>query len=174
MDLYKSIIPQVVKHSPNCVLIIVTNPGIDLGKNSSNTDLKFNLIAVDIMTYVAWKVSGFPPHKVIGTGTILESARFRHLLADRLGVWARNIHAYIIGEQGPNSSKQQHTSTTSYKIIINAQPVDLFIGSLLTSDNAPRLYRTLYNQIMLFSCCCCVCAGNSFRMTLRYGVCTVI
>lgn len=57
------------------------------------------------MTYVAWKISGFSPYRVIGTGTILESAKFRYLLAGRLGVWAKNIHAYIIGEQGPSSSK---------------------------------------------------------------------
>lgn len=57
------------------------------------------------MTYVAWKLSGFTPYKVIGTGTILESARFRYSLAHRLGVCTKNVHAYVIGEQGPNSSK---------------------------------------------------------------------
>lgn len=54
--IFKNIIPEVIKHSPNCVLVIVTNP-------------------VDVMTLVAWKMSGLPQHRVIGTGTMLETAR---------------------------------------------------------------------------------------------------
>lgn len=89
------------------------------------------LFIVDIMTYVAWKLSGFPPHRVIGTGTVLQTARFRQLLAERLGIWPKNVHAYIIGEQGSNSSKYRIEKTiiiiiiylyTSYNLF------DLFIG----------------------------------------------
>ncbi|GCC25453.1 hypothetical protein chiPu_0003863 [Chiloscyllium punctatum] len=81
---YKEIIPQLVKHSPNAVLLIVTNP-------------------VDIMTYVAWKLSGFPKHRVIGTGTDLDTARFRFLLGAKLRINPVSVHAYIIGEQGDES-----------------------------------------------------------------------
>lgn len=79
--IFKSIIPQVVAHNQTCILLVVTNP-------------------VDILTYVTWKISGFPKEKVIGSGTVLDTARFRYLLADHAGVDARNIHAYVMGEHG--------------------------------------------------------------------------
>ncbi|XP_067850224.1 L-lactate dehydrogenase A chain-like [Heptranchias perlo] len=82
--IYKDIIPQVVKQSPAAVLLIVTHP-------------------VDIMTYVAWKLSGFPKHRVIGTGTNLDTARFRFLLGTKLQINPISVHAYIIGEQGDES-----------------------------------------------------------------------
>lgn len=63
------------------------------------------MFLVDIMTYVAWKLSSFPPHRVIGSGTILESARFRYLVSQRLGVAPEIVQAYIIGEHGKNSGK---------------------------------------------------------------------
>lgn len=55
---------------------------------------------VDILTYVTYKLSGFPKNKVIGSGTVLDSARFRYLLGDHTGVDPRNVHAYILGEHG--------------------------------------------------------------------------
>lgn len=55
---------------------------------------------VDIMTHVAWKLSGLPKERVIGSGTTLDSARLRHVLANKLDVDARNIHAYVLGEHG--------------------------------------------------------------------------
>jgi L-lactate dehydrogenase len=55
---------------------------------------------VDALTYVALKLSGFPAERVIGSGTILDTARFRYLLSQHFGVDARSIHAYIIGEHG--------------------------------------------------------------------------
>jgi len=55
---------------------------------------------VDILTYVTYKLSGFPKNKVIGSGTVLDTARFRYLLSEHVKVDARNVHAYIIGEHG--------------------------------------------------------------------------
>lgn len=55
---------------------------------------------VDILTYSTWKFSGFPRERVIGSGTSLDSARFRQALAELVGVDARNVHAYILGEHG--------------------------------------------------------------------------
>ncbi len=83
-DIFKHIIPQLVKYSPDCVLLIVSNP-------------------VDILTYVAWKISGFPKHRVIGSGTMLDSSRFRFLLSERLHISPRSVHGYIIGEHGDSS-----------------------------------------------------------------------
>ena len=55
---------------------------------------------VDVLTYAAWKWSGLPANRVVGSGMVLDTARFRRRLADRYGVAADNIHAYIIGEHG--------------------------------------------------------------------------
>ena len=58
---------------------------------------------VDLMTYVAYKVSGFPTQKVIGSGTVLDTARLRYLIGKRLNVSTKNVHAYIMGEHGDSS-----------------------------------------------------------------------
>ena len=58
---------------------------------------------VDLMAYVVWKVSGLPKNKVIGSGTVLDTARLRYLMADYLQISSKNIHAYIMGEHGDSS-----------------------------------------------------------------------
>jgi len=58
---------------------------------------------VDLMTYVVYKVSGLPKNKVIGSGTVLDTARLRYMLAEYIGVSSKNIHAYIMGEHGDSS-----------------------------------------------------------------------
>ena len=57
------------------------------------------------MTYVTWKLSGFPRHRVLGSGTNLDSARFRHLIASHLQVSPTSVHGSIIGEHGDSSGK---------------------------------------------------------------------
>ncbi|XP_057524320.1 L-lactate dehydrogenase B-like [Amaranthus tricolor] len=84
VNLFKKIIPPLVKFSPDAILMIVSNP-------------------VDILTYIAWKLSGFPSNRVIGSGTNLDSSRFRFLIADHLDVNAQDVQAYIIGEHGDSS-----------------------------------------------------------------------
>jgi L-lactate dehydrogenase len=79
--IWTSIVPQVARHNPEGILLIATNP-------------------VDVLTYAAWKLSGLPPQHVVGSGTILDTARFRYLLSQYLGVDARSVHAYVIGEHG--------------------------------------------------------------------------
>jgi len=80
-EIMQSIIPGVVGNNPQGILLIASNP-------------------VDILSYAAWKLSGLPAHRVIGSGTILDTARFRWLLSHHTGVDARSVHAYIIGEHG--------------------------------------------------------------------------
>lgn len=80
-DIFKKIIPQVIKYAKNAILLVVTNP-------------------VDILTYITLKISGFPVKRVIGSGTVLDTSRFRYLLSGHCGVDSRNVHAYIIGEHG--------------------------------------------------------------------------
>ncbi len=79
--IFKQLIPDIVQYCPNATLLIVSNP-------------------VDIMTYVTLKLSGFPAARVIGSGTVLDSARFCTLLAQKMGIEPRSVHAYIIGEHG--------------------------------------------------------------------------
>lgn len=83
-DIFKGIIPKLVKNSPDAILLIVSNP-------------------VDILTYVAWKLSGLPKNRVIGSGTNLDSSRFRFLLSQRLDIAPTSCHGWIIGEHGDSS-----------------------------------------------------------------------
>lgn len=80
----ESIIPQVVKHAPQAVVLIVTNP-------------------VDVLTYHAYKLAGLPKGRIFGSGTTLDTARFRHHLSEFLKVNPKSIHAYILGEHGDSS-----------------------------------------------------------------------
>ena len=81
VKIFESIIPQIAKHAPETTLIITANPA-------------------DIMTEVALKLSGFPKERVIGSGTVLDTSRFRTLLGYHLGVSPQSIHAYVLGEHG--------------------------------------------------------------------------
>lgn len=58
---------------------------------------------VDVLTYVTWKLSGLPKHRVIGSGTNLDSARFRYLMAERLGIHASSFNGWVLGEHGDTS-----------------------------------------------------------------------
>jgi len=79
--IWQEIVPQVAQHNSDGILLIATNP-------------------VDVLTYVTWKLSGLPAERVIGSGTILDTSRFRYLLSQHFGVDARSVHAFIIGEHG--------------------------------------------------------------------------
>lgn len=81
VDIFKQIIPQIVRYSPNAILLVVANP-------------------VDILTYITYKLSGFPASRVIGSGTVLDTSRLRYVLSQEFDIDARNIHAHIIGEHG--------------------------------------------------------------------------
>ena len=81
VKIFKSIIPEITKRNYEGILLIVANP-------------------VDILTYTAYRLSGFPSNRVFGSGTVLDSARFRYLLSEHLEVDTDSIHAFIIGEHG--------------------------------------------------------------------------
>ncbi len=83
-DIYKGIIPKLVEYSPNAIFLVVSNP-------------------VDILTYVTWKLSGLPVNRIIGSGTNLDSARFRYFIGEKLGIASNSCHAWIIGEHGDSS-----------------------------------------------------------------------
>lgn len=81
ITIYKNILKDVVKYCPDSIILVVSNP-------------------VDILTYATLKITGFPSSRVIGSGTVLDTARFRSLLAKEMGIDPRSVHAYIIGEHG--------------------------------------------------------------------------
>ena len=81
IPIFKDIVPKLVQFSPNAIFLVVSNP-------------------VDILSYITFKFSGLPSHRVIGSGTVLDTSRFKSILSKQFEVDARNIHAYIIGEHG--------------------------------------------------------------------------
>ena len=81
IEAFKSLIPEIVKNAPKALLLIVSNP-------------------VDILAYAARKISGKPANEVIGSGTVLDSARLRYLIAKHCRLDPHNVHAYVLGEHG--------------------------------------------------------------------------
>jgi L-lactate dehydrogenase len=79
--IFGQIVPRVAQANTEGIIVVATNP-------------------VDVLTYVALRLSGLPAHRVFGSGTILDTARFRYMLSEKLGVDPRSVHAYIIGEHG--------------------------------------------------------------------------
>jgi len=76
-----------------------------------NFSAKCLLLTVDVLTYVAWKLSGLPLHRVIGSGTMLDSSRFRFLISERLRIAPQSCHGYIIGEHGDSSGRTLPSSS---------------------------------------------------------------
>lgn len=84
VNIMKQIAPEIAKYAPDALYIIVSNP-------------------VDVLTYAFMKYSGLPQNKIIGSGTILDTARLRSYLSEYFGVSQKNIHAYVMGEHGDSS-----------------------------------------------------------------------
>ncbi|MCH4167852.1 MAG: L-lactate dehydrogenase [Streptococcaceae bacterium] len=115
----KEVVTQIVESGFNGIFLVAANP-------------------VDILTYSTWKFSGFPKEKVIGSGTSLDSARFRQALAEKIDVDARSVHAYIMGEHGDSEfAVWSHANVAGVKLeewlktrenFNDAELIDLFIG----------------------------------------------
>lgn len=108
--LFNNLIPPLAAGSPDAILLVLTNP-------------------VDVMTYHALNLSGFPAHRVIGTGTLIDSARFRAMLCDELGIHPDDLRAYILGEHGEHQ----------FPALSQAQ-----VGGERIEDNESR--RTMFRQ----------------------------
>lgn len=111
--IFESIIPQIAKHAPDSILLIAANP-------------------VDIMTSVALKLSGFPTNRVFGSGTVLDSSRFRTLLGYYLNVSPKSVHANVLGEHGDS------------EVLIWSSAV---AGSLRVEDLAEQINKPLTSDI---------------------------
>jgi len=84
IDVLRSIMPQITKNAPDAIYLLVSNP-------------------VDILTYLFCKESGIPENRIIGSGTILDTARLRSRLSEHYSISQKNVHAYVIGEHGDSS-----------------------------------------------------------------------
>lgn len=79
--IFQGFIPEIVKYNPNAILLVVSNPA-------------------DVLAYITYKLSGFPKERVIGSGTVLDTSRFKYVLGKYFNVNNNNIHGYVIGEHG--------------------------------------------------------------------------
>jgi L-lactate dehydrogenase len=102
-EICKSLIPRLLAVAPHAILLMVTNP-------------------VDVLTFVAYKISGLPSTRVLGSGTVLDSSRFRFLIAQHCQVAVQNVHAYIAGEHG-DSEIPLWSSATIANIPVGNFPV---------------------------------------------------
>jgi L-lactate dehydrogenase len=112
-DIFKVVVPQVMDVSPNAILIVASNP-------------------VDVMTHVTTVVSGLPAERVIGSGTLLDTLRFRAQLSAHLGIAAASVQAYVLGEHGDSEVLAWSSAR---------------IGGLPLSDVSKQLSRPLTNEV---------------------------
>lgn len=80
-DIVSSVVENIVKHAPGCIIILVTNP-------------------LDVMTYLAYKKSGFPANRVMGQAGVLDSARFRHFISEKTGARPKAVSTFVLGGHG--------------------------------------------------------------------------
>ena len=115
VDILCQITPQIVKAAPDAIYIIVSNP-------------------VDVLTYVFHKISGVPPHRIIGSGTVLDTSRLQSELARRFCISPKNVHAHVYGEHGDSSFVPWSRAT------IANNHIDAY------RENSPDKYRITWNQ----------------------------
>lgn len=141
VKIFESIIPQVKKYAPDAILIITSNPA-------------------DIMTEVAIKLSGFPKERVIGSGTVLDTARFRTLLAYYLGVSAKSVHADVLGEHGDSevtvwSNAEAGTLTLDEYAASIGKPLGADLKAKISDDVVNAAYKIIEGK----GCTCYGIAG---------------
>jgi len=116
VNILKSVAQEIVKHAPDATYLIVSNP-------------------VDILTYVFCKTTGIPEERVIGSGTILDTARLRARVAEYYSVNQKNVHAYILGEHGDSAFVPWSIAN------ISNVPIEQYSKALLTHKAFPEFKR---------------------------------
>lgn len=120
--IFKLMISNIIQYSPHCKLIVVSNP-------------------VDILTYVAWKLSELPKSRVIGSGCTLDTARFRFLIGQRLGIHSESCHGWVLGEHGDSS-----VPVWSGVNIAGVPLKDL--NSDIGTDKDPELWKNVHEDVV--------------------------
>ncbi len=133
IDIMKSIIPSVVNVAPNAIYMLITNP-------------------VDIVTHVSLKLSGLPVNQMFGSGTNLDSARLRFLIAQQTGVNVKNVHAYIAGEHGDSEVPLWASATIGgvpmcdWKALPGREPLDAEMREKIHQDVKNAAYRIIQGK----------------------------
>ena len=104
VEICKQIVEKIIEHTTESILLVVANP-------------------VDVLTYAALRFSGLPKQQVMGSGTVLDSARFRYLLSQYCQVDPRNIHAYVLGEHGDSEVPAWSIATYGGMNILNCREI---------------------------------------------------
>lgn len=113
VNILKSVAKEVVPHAPDATYIIVSNP-------------------VDVLTYVFCKITGLPENRVIGSGTILDTARLRSRIAQYYSVSQKNVHAYVLGEHGDSAVMPWSIAN------ISNVPIEQYKDAVLTDEEFPE------------------------------------
>ncbi|KAM5327037.1 L-lactate dehydrogenase A-like 6B isoform 1-T1 [Glossophaga mutica] len=120
--IFKTMISNIIQHSPRCKMIVVSNP-------------------VDILTYVAWKLSEMPQNRVIGSGCNLDTARFRFLIGQKLGIHPESCHGWVLGEHGDSSVPVWSG--------VNVAGVPLkHLNSDIGTDKDPEQWRDVHKDVI--------------------------
>lgn len=128
VDIFRGMIERITSVNKECIILVVTNP-------------------VDILTYVTLKLSSFPAERVIGSGTVLDTARLKYLVGQKLGVDSRNVHSFIIGEHGDSELAVWSSANVSgidldeYCRIAGKSPRDLYPLFESVRDSAYNIIR---------------------------------
>ncbi|KAF9800354.1 hypothetical protein SFRURICE_015864 [Spodoptera frugiperda] len=117
----RAIVAPLAKYSPSAIFLVASEP-------------------VDILSYVTWKLLGIPKNRIIGTGTLMDTARFRFLLGDKFGVSPECCHAYIIGQHGPHYSVPVWSSVNIGGVLLKD------MNPLIGTDKDPECWFELYED----------------------------
>ena len=132
VNVIREITPEIVKYAPDAMYILVSNP-------------------VDVLTYTFCKVSGLPESRIIGSGTILDTARLRSRLAEYLGLSQKSIHAYVMGEHGDSSFVPWSTARVGSVEILDDKGGFNFAGRIkakINPDEIEQYIRTSGGKII--------------------------
>jgi L-lactate dehydrogenase len=124
--IFAEIVPALAKYAPNAILVVVTNP-------------------VDVLTYETIKLSGFPEGRVFGTGTMLDTARFRYHIAERLCLSPHSIEAYVLGEHGDTSFPVFSSANVSGKPLFEFDGFTEEVGKQCYEDTRTAAYRIIHD-----------------------------
>ncbi len=124
VELFRKFIPKIQQYAPHSIYLVVSNP-------------------VDILSYATYKISGKPKNEIMGSGTTLDTARFRYLLAKYCGVNARNVHAYILGEHGDSEFAVWSSAIVGGTYIKNY--CDL--SKNINSNDSDKVFQDIFEEV---------------------------
>ena len=127
VELFKKIIPQITHYVPNAIYLVVSNP-------------------VDILSFVTYKISKKPKNEVLGSGTTLDTARFRYLLAKYFQINASNVHGYILGEHGDSEFAVWSSAMIGGVLIKDYTNLCSFMDSIKCDNGFKNIFTEVKNS----------------------------